>query len=63
MGILTKLGLATVTVAKSNGRQIHPDWLLGTNYRASHGWIRVSASMSSAIWSFAAGATRVVVMR
>jgi peptidoglycan hydrolase-like protein with peptidoglycan-binding domain len=57
------VGFHQIPTYKSNGQQIHADWLLGTNYRASHGCIRVSASMSVAIWSFAAGATRVVVMR
>ncbi|MEV6266233.1 L,D-transpeptidase family protein [Kribbella sp. NPDC051936] len=57
------VGFHQIPTYKSNGQQIHADWLLGTNYRASHGCIRVSASMSIAIWSFAAGATRVVVMR
>jgi len=57
------VGFHQIPTYKSNGRQIHADWLLGTNYRASHGCIRVSASMSAAIWTFAAGATHVVVMR
>ena len=57
------IGFHQIPTYKSSGAQIHADWLLGTNYRASHGCIRVSASMSVAIWSFAAGATRVVVMR
>jgi peptidoglycan hydrolase-like protein with peptidoglycan-binding domain len=57
------VGFHQIPTYQSNGQQIHADWLLGTNYRASHGCIRVSASMSVAIWSFAAGATRVVVMR
>jgi peptidoglycan hydrolase-like protein with peptidoglycan-binding domain len=57
------IGFHQIPTYKSNGAQIHADWLLGTNYRASHGCIRVSASMSAAIWTFAAGATRVVVMR
>ncbi|MEU8222568.1 L,D-transpeptidase family protein [Kribbella sp. NPDC048915] len=57
------IGFHQIPTYKSNGRQIHADYLLGTNYRASHGCIRVSASMSSAIWSFTTSATRVVVMR
>jgi peptidoglycan hydrolase-like protein with peptidoglycan-binding domain len=57
------IGFHQIPTYKSNGRQIHADWLLGTNYRASHGCIRVSASLSASIWTFAAGATRVVVMR
>ncbi|GAA1602999.1 hypothetical protein GCM10009789_66290 [Kribbella sancticallisti] len=57
------IGFHQIPTYKSNGRQIHADWLLGTNSKASHGCIRVSASMSASIWSFAAGATRVVVIR
>jgi peptidoglycan hydrolase-like protein with peptidoglycan-binding domain len=57
------IGFHQIPTYKSNGRQLHADWLLGTNFRASHGCIRVSASMSASIWTFAAGATRVVVMR
>ncbi|MEV0796085.1 L,D-transpeptidase family protein [Kribbella sp. NPDC050281] len=57
------IGFHQIPTYKSNGKQIHADWLLGTNYRASHGCIRVTASMSAAIWTFAAGATHVVVMR
>ena len=47
----------------SGGAQIHPTYLLGTNYRASHGCIRVSKAMSDTIWSFTTIRTRVVVVR
>lgn len=57
------IGFHQIPTYKSNGAQIHADWLLGTNSRASHGCIRVSKSMSASIWSFAAGSTRVVVLR
>ncbi|MFG1818476.1 peptidoglycan-binding protein [Kribbella sp. NPDC049174] len=57
------IGFHQIPTYKSNGRQIHADYLLGTNYKASHGCIRVSASMSATIWSFAAKSVRVVVMR
>jgi peptidoglycan hydrolase-like protein with peptidoglycan-binding domain len=57
------IGFHQIPTYKSTGAQIHPDWLLGTNYRASHGCIRVSRSMAATIWSFAASPTRVVVMR
>ena len=39
----------------SNGRQIHADWLLGTNFRESHGCVRLSRAMSLAVWEFTAG--------
>ncbi|MFD7153680.1 peptidoglycan-binding protein [Kribbella sp. NPDC059898] len=57
------VGFHQIPTDKTNGAQIHPDWLLGTNYRASHGCIRVSASMSATIWTFAAAPTRVIVLR
>ncbi|MFI6680089.1 peptidoglycan-binding protein [Kribbella sp. NPDC050470] len=57
------IGFHQIPTYKSNGRQIHADWLLGTNYKVSHGCIRVSASMSATIWSFTAKSVRVVVMR
>jgi peptidoglycan hydrolase-like protein with peptidoglycan-binding domain len=57
------IGFHQIPTYKSTGTQIHPDWLLGTNYRASHGCIRVSRSMAATIWTFAASPTRVVVMR
>lgn len=57
------VGFHQIPTYKSNGAQIHQDWLLGTNYRASHGCIRVSAAMSATIWTFAATPTRVVVIR
>lgn len=46
----------------SNGAQIHPDFLLGTNYKESHGCIRVSRAMSFRIWDFASIGTKVVVV-
>lgn len=57
------IGFHQIPTYQRGGAQIHADWLLGTNYRASHGCIRVSAAMSVTIWSFAATATRVVVIR
>jgi hypothetical protein len=57
------IGFHQIPTYKSNGAQIHADWLLGTNSRASHGCIRVSQSMSTTIWSFTTSATKVVVVR
>ncbi|MFI7060338.1 peptidoglycan-binding protein [Kribbella sp. NPDC050124] len=57
------IGFHQIPTYKSTGRQIHADYLLGTNYKASHGCIRVSASMAATIWSFTATSVRVVVMR
>ena len=37
---------------KSTGRQIHPDWYLGTNLARSSGCIRLSRDLSLRLWSF-----------
>jgi peptidoglycan hydrolase-like protein with peptidoglycan-binding domain len=57
------IGFHQIPTYKSNGAQIHGDWLLGTNMRASHGCIRVQKSMSDTIWAFTVSTTRVVVLR
>lgn len=57
------IGMHQIPTYRSNGRQIHPDWLLGTNYRESHGCVRVSRGMSDTIWSFTTVRTKVVVVR
>jgi peptidoglycan hydrolase-like protein with peptidoglycan-binding domain len=57
------IGFHQIPTYQQGGAQLHPDWLLGTNARASHGCIRVSAPMSATIWSFAATSPRVVVIR
>ena len=57
------IGFHQIPTYKTSGTQIHPDWLLGTNLRASHGCIRLSKAMSEAVWSFTAGRTKVVVIR
>jgi peptidoglycan hydrolase-like protein with peptidoglycan-binding domain len=57
------IGFHQIPTYKSGGAQIHADWLLGTNSRASHGCIRVSRSMSAAIWAYTVAGTKVVVTR
>lgn len=57
------IGFHQIPTYKQGGAQIHADWLLGTNAKASHGCIRVSKAMSSYIWSFTTTGTRVVVIR
>jgi peptidoglycan hydrolase-like protein with peptidoglycan-binding domain len=57
------IGFHQIPTYKSNGAQIHADWLLGTNKKASHGCIRVQKSMSDAIWNFTTSSTKVVVVR
>jgi hypothetical protein len=46
-----------------NGNQIHPDWMVGTNLRASHGCIRLPKPFSARVWSFGRVGTRVRVVR
>ena len=46
----------------SNGRQIHADWILGTNMAASHGCIRLSRELSRRVWDFTGRATPVRVV-
>ena len=57
------IGFHQIPQYRPSGNQIHSDRLLGTNYRESHGCIRVSRSMSRKIWSFATIGTKVVVVR
>jgi lipoprotein-anchoring transpeptidase ErfK/SrfK len=57
------IGFHQIPTYKSNGAQIHGDWQLGTNQKASHGCIRVQKSMSDAIWAFTTTSTKVVVVR
>lgn len=56
------IGFHRVPRYKTTGAQIHPDWLLGTNFRESHGCIRLSRPMSLAVWRFTVGRTRVRVV-
>lgn len=50
-----------VPVRKSDGRPIHPDWLLGTNGDESAGCIRLSRRLAAQVWEFAGVGTRIVV--
>jgi hypothetical protein len=56
------VGFHRIPQYRSTGAQIHPDFLLGTDYKESHGCIRVSRAMSFRIWDFASPGTRVVVL-
>lgn len=56
------IGFHRIPTYRFNGRQMHPDWYLGTNVTKSHGCIRVSRSMSLAVWKFTASRTRVRVV-
>jgi hypothetical protein len=55
------IGFHRVPVGRSG--QIHPDWILGTDYSTSHGCIRVSRRVSEQIWDFTSAGTEVRVVR
>ncbi len=56
------IGFHQIPTYRSNGRQIHPDWYLGTNFDRSHGCIRLSRAMSLRVWNFTVRRTRVRVI-
>jgi peptidoglycan hydrolase-like protein with peptidoglycan-binding domain len=45
------IGFHRIPTYQSNGRQMHPDWYLGTNRAESHGCIRLSRAMSLKVWN------------
>lgn len=55
------VGFHQIPLQKSDGRQIHPDWMLGTNVKESSGCIRLSRRVAARLWDFAGAGTRVVV--
>jgi len=57
------VGFHRIPLSKSDGSQIHPDWMLGTNNKESHGCIRLSRRLAAAVWDFGTVGTRVVVVR
>ena len=56
------IGFHQIPTYRSNGRQIHPDWYLGTNFDRSHGCIRLSRAMSLRVWNFTVRRTPVRVI-
>lgn len=46
-----------------SGNQIHPDWMVGTNLRRSHGCVRLPKPFSARLWDFGRVGTRVRVVR
>ncbi|GCD89377.1 murein L,D-transpeptidase [Nocardioides sp. LS1] len=56
------VGFHRIPTYKSNGHQIHADWLLGTNLAQSHGCIRLSREMSLRVWNFTTRPTPVRVL-
>ena len=54
------VGFHQIPQYRSTLAQIHPDHLLGTDERESHGCIRVSRRMADRVWDFASTGTKVV---
>lgn len=55
------VGFHQIPVQKSDGRQIHPDWKLGTDLETSSGCVRLSGRLARQLWGFAGVGTKVVV--
>jgi lipoprotein-anchoring transpeptidase ErfK/SrfK len=56
------IGFHRIPRSKSTGKQIHADWILGTDMAASHGCIRLSRQLSRTVWDFTARRTPVRVV-
>jgi hypothetical protein len=56
------IGFHRIPRYKSSGRQIHADWVLGTDLAESHGCIRLSAALSRKVWHFTVRRTPVRVV-
>lgn len=56
------IGFHRIPRYKSTGKQIHPDWILGTNMESSHGCIRLSRELSRKVWDFTTRRTPVRVV-
>ena len=56
------IGFHRIPLYKSNGRQIHPDWILGTDLARSHGCLRLSRELADRVWSFTTRRTPVRVV-
>ena len=57
------VGFHRIPLYRSNGAQIHPDWMLGTDLKQSHGCVRLSRRMAASVWDFGTVGTPVVVVR
>ena len=56
------IGFHRIPTSRSNGAQIHADWMLGTNLAESHGCIRLSRRLSLRLWTFTERRTPVRVV-
>ncbi|MEZ0577461.1 L,D-transpeptidase family protein [Nocardioides sp. MH1] len=57
------IGFHRIPRRMSTGHQIHPDWLVGTDLRVSHGCIRLPGPFAARVWDFGSIGTRVRVVR
>lgn len=56
------IGFHRIPRDKSDGRQIHADWILGTNLAESHGCLRLGRQLASRVWDFTTRRTPVRVL-
>ncbi|QWC85492.1 L,D-transpeptidase family protein [Nocardioidaceae bacterium] len=56
------IGFHRIPIWQSTGKQIHPDWWLGTDMDASEGCIRLDRRTMQRVWDFTARATTTVVV-
>lgn len=56
------IGFHRIPRSMATGRQIHPDWILGTDMSTSHGCVRLSNRLSEQVWDFTARRTAVRVV-
>lgn len=57
------VGFHQIPVSKATGRQIHPDYLAGTDLSKSRGCIRLPQPIIRKLWKFTTKPTEVVVTR
>jgi lipoprotein-anchoring transpeptidase ErfK/SrfK len=57
------VGMHAIPVSKRTGREIHPDYYVGTDLSKSHGCIRMMTNLIKEVYDFAADPTKVVVTR
>ena len=56
------IGFHRIPIWKSTGKQIHPDWWLGTDMDDSQGCIRLDKATMQRVWDFTGRATTTIVV-
>ncbi|WP_395695358.1 peptidoglycan-binding protein [Nocardioides sp.] len=56
------IGFHRIPRSKATGRQIHADWVLGTDLAVSHGCVRLSRALAHRVWTFTTHRTPVRVV-